>query len=127
MIQSGDIVTSPATATAAVAVGGGSQRTRLARLARAAAFGVPGVVATDAGPAGTCVTVAGGERVEGVSCIAVDEGGYEVSLRLICAPVALPALGDEVRRAIVRAAASDRFAVTIVNVHVAGIADGEER
>ncbi len=39
-----------------------------------------------------------GERLEGVTCIAAPEGGYEVSLCLIADLVALYPLAERVRR-----------------------------
>jgi len=67
-----------------------SDRVRLARAARQAALAVRGVRAMDAGSAGTYVTGADdGERLDGVTCIAAPEGGYEVSLRLVADLVAL--------------------------------------
>ena len=48
----------------------------------------------------------GGERLEGVSCIAAPGGGYDVSLRLVCDLVPLHPLGELVRAAVGRAAAT---------------------
>ncbi len=97
----------------------GSERVRLARLARAAALRVPGVLGTDSGPGNLFVTVGGGERLEGVVCAAAKEGGYEVALRLVCGMVALPQLGERVKAAVSKAAATSPTQLTSVNVTVA--------
>jgi hypothetical protein len=104
----------------------GSARFRLARLARDAALLVPGVVGTDTGALGTFITVGGGERLEGVLCVATIDGGYEVTLRLICRMVPLPQLSEEVKAAVVRVAERARLCVSSVIVHVAGLAEIEE-
>jgi hypothetical protein len=98
-----------------------SERARLARLARAAALLVPGVVGTDPGSTGLCFTASGGERVDGVTCVAAGAGGYEVSLCLVCRLVALRALGDQVSAAVRRAAAVAGIAVDVIHVHVVDI------
>ena len=99
-----------------------SERVTLARLARSAALGVPGVVAADAGPNGRFVTHDGDERLEGVTAVA-DLGGYEVSLRLVCGLVPLVELGESVRAAVVAAAAAAGLPLTGVDVHVAAVAE----
>ena len=98
-----------------------SERFRLARLARDAALRTPGVAATDIGPTGTFITVAGSDRVEGVICVATTNGGYEVTLRLVCQLVPLPQLGEQIKAAIATAAAIARIQVDSVGVHVAGL------
>ncbi len=104
----------------------GSERFRLARLAREAALRVPGVVTTDTGPMGLFVTVGGGERLEGVICAATPEGGYEVSLRLVCELVPLLALGEQVKHAVTRTAALSGIGLASIDVHVAALAGAEE-
>jgi hypothetical protein len=101
----------------------GSERIRLARLARDAALRVPGVVGTDSGPHGSFVTVGDGSPVEGVSCVAAG-AGYEVGLRLICGLVGLPALADQVKAAVERAAALAQLPLDSVNVLVAELETG---
>lgn len=105
----------------------GSERMRLARSALSAALGVPGVVRADAGTAGRFITAGGGERVEGVLCVAAPEGGYELSLRLVCHLVSLPTLGQRVQRAV--QATGRRLGATIVSVsvHVADVLAPEEQ
>jgi len=103
----------------------GSERFRLARLARDAALRVPGVVGTDPGPAGLFVTVDRGERLEGVLCVATQSGGYEVSLRLVCGLIPLLALGERVKTAVQRTATSAEISLDSVSVHVAALAEME--
>jgi hypothetical protein len=105
----------------------GSERFRLARLAREAALRVPGVAGTDPGPMGLFVTVSGGERLEGVVCAATKAGGYEVTLRLVCEVVALPALGEQVKAAVKRMATAAGIALDGVDVHVAALAGEEDQ
>lgn len=102
-----------------------SERFRLARLAREASLRVPGVLATDTGPMGLFITVGGGQRLEGVVCVAA-EGGYEVSLRLVCALVPLPQLGEQVTAAVTSSAARAGIPLESVSVHVAAVAAGKE-
>ncbi|MEA2211107.1 MAG: hypothetical protein QOF83_1055 [Solirubrobacteraceae bacterium] len=101
----------------------GTERVRLARLAREVALTVPGVVDLDSGPGGLHVTLDGGCRIEGVRCVATDTGAYEVSLRLICGLVALPTLGRAVRSRVAARAARDGLGVDSVLVHVAGVVE----
>lgn len=94
----------------------GSERVRLARLARDAALRIPGVAGTDGGPSGRFVTVGDGQRVAGVTCVACADG-YEVALRLVCELVPLAELGERVRAAVQRSAAG--LPLESVSVHVA--------
>ena len=103
----------------------GSERFRLARLARDAALRVPGVVGTDPGPAGLFVTVDRGGRLEGVMCVATKSGGYEISLRLVCGLVPLLALGERVKTAVGRTATNAGIALESVGVHVAALVEVE--
>jgi hypothetical protein len=99
-----------------------SDRVRLARAARQAALAVRGVRALDAGSAATFMTGADdGERLEGVTCIAAPEGGYEVSLRLVADLVALHPLGERVRVAVVRVASFADIELASVSVHFVGL------
>jgi hypothetical protein len=104
----------------------GSERFRLAQLARAAALRIPAVTGTDTGPIGTFLTAGGGERVNGVLCVATKAGGYEVSLRLICSPVPLTALGEQVRAAVTRASQLADIPLDKVNVHIADVTETEK-
>jgi hypothetical protein len=99
----------------------GSERVRLARLARIAALGVPGVRTADRGPTGLCFTAGGGERIDGVACVATRSGGYDVSLCLICELVALPTLGDQVGDAVRGGAYATGIAVNAIDVHVVDV------
>jgi hypothetical protein len=102
------------------------QRIRLARAASQAALTVRGVLAMDAGPAGTFMTGASdGERLNGVICVAAPEGGYDVSLRLVAGLVALRPLGQRVRAAVVRVAGFANLELAGVSVHFADIAAEE--
>ncbi len=102
-----------------------SERVRLAWTAREAALAVPAVAATDAGPLGVHVTAApGGERLDGVTCVASGEGAYSIALRLICEPVPLHPLAEQIGAA-VRASASEAGLGDVldgVSVHFADLA-----
>ena len=99
-----------------------SDRVRLARAARQAALTVRGVRGADTGPAGLFFTAAGdGERLAGVTCIAAPEGGYEVSLRLVAALVALGPLGERVQTAVIRVASFAGIQLASVSVHFADL------
>jgi hypothetical protein len=100
---------------------GPSDRVRLTRAAREATLRVPGVVATDTGPMGLYVTVAGGERAEGIICAASNRGGYDVSVRVIAGLVSLPDLSDQITAAITRAAARVGVSCSSVSVHFADL------
>lgn len=103
-----------------------SERVRLAWAAREAALAVPGVAATDAGPLGLHVTRVGdGERMEGVTCVATHQGEYSISLRLICEPVPLHPLAEEISVA-VRASVSQAGLADVldgVSIHFADLAE----
>lgn len=105
-----------------------SERVRLALLARGAALSVPGVVSADAGPTGLFTTAGGDEPVEGVMCVAAPEGGYDVSLRLACLLVPLPALGQRVQSAVEAVGRRAGISVASVSVYIAEVIDlGGER
>ena len=105
----------------------GSERFRLAQLAREAALAVPGVMATDTGEMGLFVTVGGGERLEGVICAATRDGGYEVDLRLVCGLVPLLDLGEQVKAAVQRAARIAGITLASVSVHIAALTSVQEQ
>ncbi len=100
-----------------------SDRVRLAELARQAVLRIAGVTDTDTGPGGRFVTEGDGRRVEGVVCIAAPEGGYELSVRLVCGLVPLPALGQRVQEAVRLVARQADIAVAAVSVHIVAIHD----
>lgn len=104
----------------------GSERVRLARLARDAALRVPGVVGTDAGPSGVLITEGARQRLEGVLCVATKDGGYDVTLRLVCGLVPLLALGDAVQATVRRAADLAALPVDSVDVQVAAVVEPGE-
>ena len=105
------------------AIGVPSERVRLAALARDTALAVPGVAGLDAGPTGLFATVGAGIPVAGVRCLAAPEGGYDLSLRLVCELVPLRPVADHVRAAIEAAAARERLTVQSVTIVVADVAE----
>lgn len=105
----------------------GSERVRLARLARDVALATPGVLATDAGPAGLAVTVGGGARIAGVLCASAPGAGYDVTLRLVCALVPLRPLGDAVRAAVTSAARTAELTIHAVSIQIVGVEDSAAR
>ena len=115
-------MTEPANPSPAFPSTVGSERFRLARLAHDAALRVPGVADTDTGPMGRFVTVGGGERLDGVTCVAA-EGGFDVSLRLVCELVPLPELLTNVKAAVQRAALAAGIPVADLNVFVADVVE----
>ena len=66
-----------------------------------------------------------GERLEGVTCIAAPEGGYEVSLCLVAGLVALYPLAERVRAAVVRVASFVGVELADVSVHFADLTTEE--
>jgi hypothetical protein len=105
--------------------GAPSPRVQLAALARDTALAVDGVVELDSGAGGLFVTAGGGVRVAGVRCLAAPEGGYDVSLRLVCRLMPLPALADRVRAAVVSAAQVGGLQLATVTITVADVAVDE--
>jgi hypothetical protein len=104
---------------------GGSERVRLARLARAAALRMPGVASVDAGPTGLFFTAGGGERLDGVTCVAASGGGYDVSLRLRCELVPLHELADAVKTAVSHDASLAGIALADVSVLITDVVEPE--
>jgi hypothetical protein len=98
---------------------------RLARMAHEVAMRTRGVVRTDGGPGGRFVSVGDGERVEGVTCVASTDGGYEISLRLVCALMPLEPIAEQVRTVIGAQAAVAGIHVTGVDVQVVDVAGPE--
>jgi hypothetical protein len=78
-----------------------SERLALAQLARDAALGTRGVASLDPRPP-MAATAAGGERVDGVVCLAVPGGRYEITLYVVARPVPLEQLGHQLRERIRR-------------------------
>lgn len=93
-------------------------RVRLARLARDAALGVPGVVRVGPRPAPGRATLDDGERLEGVVAAAEPGGGYGVSLYLGVEPVPLHQLAEQVRAAVAAAAKRHGLGGELGPVHV---------
>ena len=79
-------------------------RAELARLAARAAAKATGVVRLSAGTPPVHLTDVGGQRLEGVSVVAVEPGCYEVTVCLVALPVALSELAEEVRARVREAA-----------------------
>jgi hypothetical protein len=102
-----------------------SPRMRLARMAHDVAMRTRGVVRSDIGPGGLFVSVGDGERVEGVTCVAATDGGYEISLRLVCALVPLQPIAEQVRTVVGAKALTAGIHVVSVNVQVADVAGPE--
>ncbi|HLI61547.1 MAG TPA: hypothetical protein VKV21_17970 [Solirubrobacteraceae bacterium] len=98
-------------------------RIALAALARDVALTVNGVAGLDDGPAGLFVTAGGGERIGGVRCVAAPEGGYEVSLRLVCELVPLLDLADRVRAAVTEAARAAELRLASVTITIADVVE----
>ena len=100
---------------------------RLAQLASEIALATPGVVELDAGPAGAVATIGAGIRVPGVTCAAAPGGEYDVSLRLVCRLVDLPALAARVRAAILAGAASAGLHAATVAIEVVNVVEDATR
>jgi hypothetical protein len=107
-------------------VGGPSERVRLAQLARDVALKTHGVAGLDAGPVGAFATVGGGHRIAGVTCATAPEGGFDLSLQLVCELVPLRPLAGRVRRAIGIAALREQLAVQTVTIAVTDVAEPPE-
>jgi hypothetical protein len=102
-----------------------SPRMRLARMAHDVAMRTRGVLRTDVGPGGRFVSAGDGQRVEGVTCVAATDGGYEISIRLVCALMALEPIAEHVRTVVGAKAAAAGIHVTRVDVQVADVAGPE--
>jgi hypothetical protein len=100
---------------------GASVRFRLAVHIAQAVLAVPGVVALDPGRSGLDVTAERAGRISGVRCTAGPSGGYDVTVRLVSALVALEPLGVAVRAAAASAAALVGVTLERVDVHVADV------
>lgn len=88
----------------------------LARLALAAAVGVPGVAGISRGRFAVARTFGlGGEAVEGVQ-VTPTAGGVLVELHLVVRPLPIPPLADAVRAAV--AAAAERAGARVAAVDV---------
>jgi len=103
--------------------GGPSPRIALAALVRDVALTITGVAALDDGPAGRFMTVGGGERIGGVRCVAAPEGGYDVSLRLVCELVPLRDVADRVRAAVTEAARTAELELATVTITIADVTE----
>ena len=98
-----------------------SPRMHLARVARDAALGVPGVTGLSPGPTGLVLTADGQHRIDGVRCLSISDGSYDVSLSLVCALVPLLELSASVRRAVLRAAGLAGIAVADIDVSIVDV------
>jgi hypothetical protein len=78
-----------------------SERLALAHLARDAALATRGVASLDPRPP-MAATAAGAERVDGVVCLAVPGGRYEITLYVVARPVPLEQLGEQLQERIRR-------------------------
>ena len=103
------------------AASGPSDRVRIAEVAHGAALATPGVVRLDAGAAGLITTVGGGARVRGVTSTVAPEGGYDLALRLVCAPVALHPLADAVRAAVQAATRRAGLIAATVSIEIVDV------
>ena len=100
-----------------------SDRLRLAAIARDTALAVPGVDALDPGPTRMFFTAGAAEIVQGVSCVAAPEGGYDLSLQLVCELQPLHALGERVRAAVEAAAADAELVAQSVTLRVTDVVE----
>ncbi len=103
------------------AASGPSERVRVAEIAREAALATPGVVRVDAGVAGRIATVGGGTRVPGVTSAVAPEGGYDLTLRLVCGLVELHPLAAGVRAAVQAAAGRAGLSAASVTIEIVDV------
>lgn len=106
-----------------------SPRVQLAHMSLEAACAVAGVVGTDAGPHGLCVTGdAPDGLLRGVSVIAQADGRYSVDLCLVARLVPLLALSEEVQSRVRARAHREGLAAELgtVNVEFAAVLTSEE-
>jgi hypothetical protein len=108
------LVTSPTEVPASASV-----RLRLAAVARAAALATRGVIRLDSGRTTLRMTASAGLRVDGVVCVALPDGRYQVSIYLVAAMVALRPLADAVRARVERDVALAGLADRLGRVDVA--------
>jgi hypothetical protein len=103
-----------------------SERLALAQVAREAALDAHGVASLDPRPP-MAGTAAGGGRVDGVTCVAVPGGRYEVTLYVVARPVSLERLGEDLRNRIRRSAEAHGLGDELgpVNVIVTDVATEE--
>ncbi len=107
-------VTSPTEVPASASV-----RLRLAAVARAAALATRGVIRLDSGRTAMRMTASAGLRVDGVVCVALPDGRYQVSVHLVAAMVALRPLADAVRARVQRDVTTAGLADRLGRVDVA--------
>jgi hypothetical protein len=100
-----------------------SARLQLAALARETALAVPGVAELDPGTPRTYFTAGAGEIVWGVNCVAAPEGGYDLTLHLVCELVPLRPLGDRVRAAVAAAASGAEMIAQTVTIRITDVVD----
>lgn len=98
----------------------------LARLALGEALATNGVIGAVEGPRGFWVTVADGERLGGVTALALSDGRYEVALHLVSRLlVPLHPLAERIRLRIERAAAEAGLADVLGPIEIAFEDTGE--
>ncbi len=106
--------------TEPTASGPGSPRTELSRLALAEALATNGVIGAVEGPRGLWVTVSDGERLGGVTALALRDGRYEIGLHLVGRLlVPLHPLAARIRSRIERAAAEAGLAHVLGPIEIA--------
>jgi hypothetical protein len=94
-----------------------SERLTLAQLARDAALGASGVASLDPRPP-AAATIAGGERVDGLVCLAAPGGRYEITLYVVARPVPLERLGEDLRQWVRRSVEARGFGDELGPVNV---------
>jgi hypothetical protein len=111
------MATSPQSTPAAELQRRESPRITLARAAAGAALSHPAVTRLDSGASGLHATVAGTERLGGVTSVA-DGDGYAVALFLVVMPIDLHALAQEVEGAVREAATAHGLDTKLTAVHI---------
>lgn len=95
-----------------------STRIRLARLARDEALAVDGVASVGPHRRPDRGTHGGGERIDGVVCVAEPDGRYGLALYIGAEPVPLYALAEQVRKAVATAAERQGLAAELGSIDV---------
>ena len=93
-------------------------RTRLARLALDTAIVHPDVTGSSAGRGGTCVTICGQARLEGVSAVVEPGGSCAVRLCLTARMVPLPALAEELRDRVAAVVEAAQLGITLGSLDI---------
>jgi hypothetical protein len=105
-----------------------SERLTLAQLARGAALATRDVASLDPRPR-MAATAAGGERVDGLVCVAAPGGRYEITVYVVARPVPLERLGEDLRERIRRSVEAHGLGDQLgpVNVVVTDVVSEEAR